>query len=373
MSEREIDSGNDEARGTLASNASRAVGRRRRALGTFAAVLVAACGGCSSGDAKLASDVRDTGDGDAGGASNDAARDPAPKVDETAAEPSSPGPCAEGTWDHDGSPATACVAWSTCAPGTYAVSAPSATADRMCAAWSNCPAGTYVSAPGSATADQTCASCATATFSTTPNAASCTAATICTSPTHFVSSAGTSTSDRVCAPCAASTESSVDNDTACDAAAVRFTAGTLDGDSNDSTGYRFRVGPNAITVRALGVYDEDQNGLAEAHPVGIYDYATKVLLASATVPAGTAATLTGDFRYAPITPVVLNANAQYVIQSYRATSADRITYNVTNQTVTAGITFEMTMFQNASNGLVFPTLTLPTKTPGIYAPGFKFF
>lgn len=165
----------------------------------------------------------------------------------------------------------------------------------------------------------------------------------------------------------------MNNDTGCHAAAVAFAAGTFDADSNDSTGYRFRVGANAITVRELGVYDEGKNGLAEAHPVGIYHYETKVLLRSATVPAGTAAPLTGDFRYTAIAPVVLSADTQYVIQSYRTTGADRITYNVSSQTVKEGITIEATMFTNASGGLAFPKFTFVTTPPGIYAPNLKFF
>src|SRR5689334_3838405 len=66
-----------------------------------------------------------------------------------------PGTCEEGSWSNNG-----CVAWSTCAPGTYVKSAPSATADR------------------------TCTACASGTFSTTANGSSCTPWTTCAPGSH---------------------------------------------------------------------------------------------------------------------------------------------------------------------------------------------
>lgn len=60
----------------------------------------------------------------------------------------------DGTWDHDGSPATACVARTTCSIGTY------------------------VSAEGNATTDRSCTTCVGG-YSNTTNAAACTAYSTC--------------------------------------------------------------------------------------------------------------------------------------------------------------------------------------------------
>jgi hypothetical protein len=84
--------------------------------------------------------------------------------------------CAPGTWDHDGSSATACVPHTQCVPGQRVQEAGSATTDRACvacasgtfsvtvnavacAAWSNCEARSVISVPGTATFDRTCVIC----------------------------------------------------------------------------------------------------------------------------------------------------------------------------------------------------------------------
>ena len=99
-------------------------------------------------------------------------------------------PCSTGTWDHDGNPATACVAWTSCVPGQA------------------------VATSGTATKDRTCATCASGKFSTTMNAASCTPWTNC-QPGTYVSAKGTSASDRQCAACMSCSSSTVVNASSC--------------------------------------------------------------------------------------------------------------------------------------------------------------
>ncbi len=62
----------------------------------------------------------------------------------------------DGTWDHDDDPATACVARTPCATGTYVSAEGDATTDRSCTAWSVCGSGYIEGMPGSTTADRTC-------------------------------------------------------------------------------------------------------------------------------------------------------------------------------------------------------------------------
>lgn len=66
--------------------------------------------------------------------------------------------------------------------------------------------------------------------------------------------------------------------------------------SDFSIGWRFQVNTN-IAITSLGVYDENSDGLNSSHPVGLYNDAG-ILLASVTVPSGTAGTLVNNFRYA---------------------------------------------------------------------------
>jgi hypothetical protein len=98
-------------------------------------------------------------------------------------------------------------------------------------------------------------------------------------------------------------------------------------------GTDFKVSARPLTVTALGYYDGPNSaaanitgytadGLNHAHQVGIWD-ATGALIASVTVPAGTAGTAIADFRYANLgSPIILAANTYYVIGG-NVTTIDR--------------------------------------------------
>jgi fibronectin-binding autotransporter adhesin len=79
-------------------------------------------------------------------------------------------------------------------------------------------------------------------------------------------------------------------------------------------GYTFTTGAYAISVTALGYVDwSNGSGLNAAHDVGIWD-ASGTLIASVTVPAGTAGTFVNHFWYANLdSPVTLDANTTYTI------------------------------------------------------------
>jgi hypothetical protein len=139
--------------------------------------------------------------------------------------------CATGTWDDDGSAATACVPWGDCAAGTFVATSGTARTNRgcspceggkfstlanasACTAWSDCVAGTHVLSAGTATADRTCAACGAGEFSTLANASACTAWSDCVAGTHVLS-AGTATADRTCAACGGGEFSSGVNASTC--------------------------------------------------------------------------------------------------------------------------------------------------------------
>ena len=67
-------------------------------------------------------------------------------------------------------------------------------------------------------------------------------------------------------------------------------------------------------VNWLGYYDQNGNGLANSHLVTLWDNSTQTILASATVPAGTAAPLINGFRWVQLpSTVTLNYGSYYVI------------------------------------------------------------
>lgn len=89
------------------------------------------------------------------------------------------------------------------------------------------------------------------------------------------------------------------------------------GDRNDlsgSVGADFTVGPDDVWVDSLGFYDKNEDGLAQSHRVGIWDSSDN-LVVEVTVPSGTTAELSDNFRWVsiPSGAVKLNANTQYTI------------------------------------------------------------
>lgn len=87
-------------------------------------------------------------------------------------------------------------------------------------------------------------------------------------------------------------------------------------------GNQFTVGTANVQIDALGVWDQADNGLAVSHDVGLWD-ATGAIVASATVPAGTAGLLDDSFRYVPLASVVtLLAGQQYRIAALFQSTSD---------------------------------------------------
>ena len=72
------------------------------------------------------------------------------------------------------------------------------------------------------------------------------------------------------------------------------------------------TGANSVTITAVGVFDLGGDGLANSHEVGVWGISGD-LLGSATVPAGTEATLTEGYRFVPLSPVIIAPHARGII------------------------------------------------------------
>jgi hypothetical protein len=75
-----------------------------------------------------------------------------------------------------------------------------------------------------------------------------------------------------------------------------------------------------LWVSELGFFDLGQDGLNISHDVGIWDQ-NHNLLVSATVSAGTAAPIIGEYRYVEISPLRLTGGQAYVIGATAPTSS----------------------------------------------------
>lgn len=93
--------------------------------------------------------------------------------------------------------------------------------------------------------------------------------------------------------------------------AVSFEFGSDGCGPSNVEGWQFQTS-EALTVSALGAYDDVLDGLDRDIPVGLFD-ASCALVASVTVPQGQAAPLQAQYRYVAIAPVVLAAGQTYRI------------------------------------------------------------
>jgi len=99
--------------------------------------------------------------------------------------------------------------------------------------------------------------------------------------------------------------------------------GNTDGAPWGEIGMKFQTGSTAKQVTMLGVIDTSNafdatfngDGLLSANTATLWDDATGTVFATATIPAGTGATLIDNYRYAAIDggPVTLAADTNYII------------------------------------------------------------
>ena len=166
------------------------------------------------------------------------------------------------------------------------------------------------------------------------------------------------------------------------------TSGVSPRNLDQNVGWQFDV-LLAINVTGLGWYDHNQDGLESAHEVGIWNH-EGTLLASGTVPAGTAGLLDNVFRTVKIEPLELGVGAGYVVGGLNyLSSGDRLLSNVTQSVASSvrfidatfspitGILSRPTGFSLASNGFYGPMVfireagTLPAPTTiALFSFGF---
>ncbi len=94
-----------------------------------------------------------------------------------------------------------------------------------------------------------------------------------------------------------------------------ITLGAINGFASQSPamiGFDFTV-TGSVVVTALGVYEQNLDGFAESHQVGLWDATTDTLLASTTLAAGKSGTLIGPFRYDPVASTTLRPGDTYVL------------------------------------------------------------
>ncbi len=125
-----------------------------------------------------------------------------------------------------------------------------------------------------------------------------------------------------------------------------------------------------MDVTALGVGDSGGAALAVSHDVGIFAVSNQTLLLSATVPAGSDATLLDGFRYVNVSPTVLPAGDYVIVMSMPVDNADAQSAENTSETTSSPVTYVDSAFGEGSS-LAVPTLK-GAGAIGLFGPNFTF-
>ena len=146
-------------------------------------------------------------------------------------------------------------------------------------------------------------------------------------------------------------------------------------------GWQFKTTAK-LEIHSVGLYDwyitPQADGFFESHPIGIWDVSKpSQLLMQSLIPAGNDGTRDGDFLYVTTTPLVLEADRQYVVGAiYKSRDLFKLDYtlNVSNDPVLmefgAGVEFEGYRFGEV-NQLAFPSVFIAGERNGI-GPNFKY-
>jgi hypothetical protein len=138
------------------------------------------------------------------------------------------------------------------------------------------------------------------------------------------------------------------------------------GGSDAVRGYSFDL-VESVRVTHLGWFDRLQDGLTNAHEVGLWD-GSGALVVSATVPAGTAAPLVDGFRYVAISPVVLDAGETYVVAGTDpAPTADPFRFQGSGVAYDPAIGFVQSLWVSSSS-LTLPVNSNPSNDEGYFGP-----
>jgi hypothetical protein len=140
--------------------------------------------------------------------------------------------------------------------------------------------------------------------------------------------------------------------------------------SDQLYGWEFSVGSSIQVVR-LGVGDQNSDGLAIAHDVGIFRVSDGQLLASATVPAGTSGILDNGFRYVDLGTSLLLTPGEYAIAMTMPQGNADLQLILANSVTTASPVTWVTSRFDAGSVLALPTLQ-GAFNDGMFGPNFQF-
>ncbi len=135
---------------------------------------------------------------------------------------------------------------------------------------------------------------------------------------------------------------------------------------NTTLGYAFTVS-SPISVTSLGLFDFQNNGLAQSHAVTIWT-STGTQLLQITIPAGTGATLTDGFRYVSTVPFLL-VPGTYTIGGFYAGDSDFSLEAAASITGASGLSY---LGSRSATGFTFPSGDALGVLNSYFGPNFQF-
>lgn len=149
-----------------------------------------------------------------------------------------------------------------------------------------------------------------------------------------------------------------------------FTGGTATAEGSAQTaGWEFTVA-SPITVSALGLWDEQADGLAGSHQLGLWAAAGSTLLTSAVITTANSTPVAstssaGDWRFTPVVPLTLAPGDYFVGATFEFLDEDPMRGLTNPPSTTAGVTFVTAAI--AFGGFSIPA-EFPGPSPGIFGP-----
>ncbi len=137
--------------------------------------------------------------------------------------------------------------------------------------------------------------------------------------------------------------------------------GGVPGHPGITLGWEFST-TEALTVDALGIWDQDSDGLSASHEVGLWNVTTGDLLATATLSSASSvvpsSSSMGQWLFTSIDALTL-APGEYVLGATYGAAAPDIACYMTDATCAPGVTFV------GDRQIIGPSLTLPTIYAGL--------
>lgn len=132
-------------------------------------------------------------------------------------------------------------------------------------------------------------------------------------------------------------------------------------------GWEFTLS-ETVTVTHLGLWDQNNDGFAERHPIGLFRLSDGALLATGTMSQGSSDPLDDGFRYIEVTPVTLDPNVNYVVSYHSSQSVDFVVTNGLGEVFAPEVNWVQGRWEFAGS------LGIPANTTSAdrYGPNFKF-